>query len=294
MILDSRGQGIRALAIFFWLLALVARPALAEAPPQLRPLEQQLAALNLSRSGDVGIAAVDLRSGELVAVKGDVAFPMASTVKIAVAANYLAQVEHGRRSLDDRIGGRSARSLMEAMIIRSDNHATDVLIRDLGGPDILQSWLTQSGISGLRIDRNIAQLLRAKRDLYDVRDSSTPLAMIELLRRIDNGSLLRPSSRSYLLELMARCNTGKNRIRGLLPYGTMVQNKTGTLSGLTTDVGFITLPDGRRLAVAFFARHGTNRANTIAWAARSVYDGFTRMVRGVFTPGVGYLRTASE
>src|SRR3712207_6966528 len=46
---------------------------------------------------------------------------------------------HGRRSLEDRIGGRSARSLMEAMLIHSDNHATDVLLRDLGGPSTLQA-----------------------------------------------------------------------------------------------------------------------------------------------------------
>ena len=291
---ESRGQGAPFLALFFWLFAFIASPALAEAPPQLRPLEQQLAAMNVSRSGDVGIAALDLRSGELVTVKGNVPFPMASTVKIAVAANYLAQVEHGRRSLDDRIDGRSARSLMEAMIIRSDNHATDVLIRDLGGPDTLQRWLNQHGISGLRIDRNIAQLLRAKRDLYDIRDSSTPTAMVELLKRVDNGSLLNKSSRDYLLDLMARCQTGKNRMRGLLPYGAFVQNKTGTLSGLTTDVGFITLPDGRRLAVAFFARYGSNRPGTIAVAARAVYDGFTRMVRSALTPGYGYFRTANE
>lgn len=271
------------LGVLFLLLATLAQPALADAPPALKPLEQQLAALNFARSGDVGIAALDLRTGEMVSIKGNEPFPMASTVKIAVAANYLAQVEHGRRSLDDVIGGQSAARLMEAMIIRSDNHATDVLLRDLGGPKLVHEWLAANRIRGLRIDRNIAQLLRAKRDLYDVRDSSTPAAMVELLRRIDNGTLLKRSSRAYLLDLMARCKTGKNRIRGLLPSGTMVQNKTGTLNGLTTDVGFITLPDGRRLAVAFFARHGSDRPGTIAWAARAIYDGFSRMVR-TFTP----------
>ena len=291
---ESRGQGGRVLALFFWLFAFVASPALAEAPPQLRPLEEQLAAMNLSQSGDVGIAALDLRSGELVSVKGNVPFPMASTVKIAIAANYLVQVEHGRRSLDDRIRGQSAARLMEAMIVHSDNRATDVLLRDLGGPGLIQQWLAQNNVTGLRIDRNIADLLRSRRDLYDVRDSSTPTAMVELLKKIDDGSMLQPSSRSYLLGLMARCQTGKNRIRGLLPYGTFVQNKTGTLSGLTTDVGFMTLPDGRRLAVAFFARHGSNRPGRIAVAARAVYDGFTRMVRSTLTPGYGYFRTANE
>jgi len=199
---------------------------------------------------------------------------MASTVKVAVAANYLAQVEHGRRSLDDRIGGRSARSLMEAMLIRSDNYATDLLLRDLGGPRTLQSWLSQVGITGLRVDRSIAGLLAARRDLKDHRDSSTPRAMVTLLKRIDDGSLLQPWSRSYLLGLMAKCVTGKNRIRGLLPAGTPVQNKTGTLNGYTSDVGFITLPNGRRVAIALFARYGANRPYTIARAARAIYDGF--------------------
>ena len=56
--------------------------------------------------------------------------------------------------------------------------------------------------------------------------------------------------------------------------GTRVANKTGTLNGLTADVGFITLPNGARIAVAVFARGGTNRPQTIAQAARAIYDGF--------------------
>ena len=261
-------------ASFLLFSAVFAAPAWAEAPPRLHFLEQQLASISAANPGNLGFAALDLESGELVAIEGDNPFPMASTVKVAVAANYLAQVEHGRRSLDDRIGGRSARSLMEAMLIHSDNYATDLLLRDLGGPKTLQSWLTQVGISGLRVDRNIAGLLAARRDLKDVRDSSTPRAMVSLLKKLDSGTLLQPWSRSYLLGLMGRCMTGKNRIRGLLPAGTQVQNKTGTLNGYASDVGFITLPNGRRIAVAIFARYGSNRPYTIARAARVIYDGF--------------------
>jgi beta-lactamase class A len=272
---------MRFVAVLGWLLALVAQPAWAASSPALQSLEQQLASVAAGRNGDVGIAALDLATGELIGVHADEAFPMASTMKIAVAANYLAQVEFGRRSLNDRIGGRSAASLMEAMMIRSDNRATDILLRDLGGPKTLQSWLDQQGIKGLRVDRNIAGLLAAKRDLYDVRDSSTPRAMVDLLSRIDKGTLLRPQSRAYLLDLMARCKTGKNRIRGMLPSWA-VQNKTGTLNNYTSDVGFLTLPDGRRIAVAFFARYGSDRPGTIAWAARTIYDGFARAIRAPF------------
>ena len=273
----------RLIGVIIWCLALVATPALAEAPESLRFLESRLGYLAAASPGNIGIAALDLKTGELVAVHGDERFPMASTVKVAVAANYLAQVEFGRRSLDERIGGRTAAQLMDAMIVRSDNHATDLLLRNLGGPRKVQEWLEQRNVHGVRIDRNIAQLLAAKRDLWDVRDSSTPKAMVELLRRLDNGTLLRPSSRSYLLGLMARCNTGKNRMRALLPAGTRVEHKTGTLSGYTSDVGFITLPDGRRLAVAFFARAASNRPQTIAAAARAVYDGFVYYLRSPFT-----------
>lgn len=260
-------------SILLFSLALAA-PAGAEAPPRLQYLEQQLASISAANPGNLGFAAIDLETGEFVGINGDSPFPMASTIKVAVAANYLAQVEHGRRTLQDSISGRRADRLIEAMLIHSDNHATDLLIRDLGGPDTIQAWLTQVGIAGLRIDRNIAQLLRARRDLYDVRDSSTPRAMVTLLKKLDRGALLNPVHTSYLLNLMGRCMTGKNRIRGLLPAGTYVQNKTGTLSNYASDVGFITLPNGHRIAVAIFARYGDNRPYTIARAARVIYDGF--------------------
>ena len=283
---------MRIKAIIFFFLTLLAQPALAEAPLRLKSLEQQLSWLAAANPGNVGIAALDLKTGELVSIHGDTPFPMASTVKVAVAANYLSQVEFGRRSLDDTIAGRSARSLMEAMLIHSDNRATDILMRDLGGPGTLQKWLTQQGVTGLRIDRNIASLLASPRDLYDVRDSSTPRAMVNLLRKIDSGALLRPASRSYLLDLMARCQTGKNRIRGLLPSGTLVQHKTGTLSNYTSDVGFITLQDGRRVAVAMFARAGTDRPGIIARAARMVFDGFTSVLRYPFQAATAASSTA--
>ena len=270
---------MRYIGFFFWVLAFAAQPAGARSSPGLLPLEHQLATLLANKSSDVGIAALDLRTGEMVSIKGDEPFPMASTVKIAVAALYLAQVEHGHRNLDDTISGHRARSLMERMIIRSDNHATDLLIRDVGGPRALQEWIETNRLSNMRVDRNIAQLLRAKRDLWDVRDSSTPKAMVELLRRIDSGQLLRPESRSYLLDLMRRCATGKNRLKGLLPSGTQIEHKTGTLNGYVSDVGIITMPDGRRVAIAAFARGGSDRPRTIAQAARTIYDAFWKKIR---------------
>jgi beta-lactamase class A len=269
---------MRFSAFLLALLALVAQPAVAASSPNLISLEQQLSSMVRGKSADVGIAALDLNSGETVSVKGNTPFPMASTVKVAVAALYLAQVDNGRRSLDDTINGQSARSLMRRMLVHSDNRATDILLADLGGPRAVHDWLQSNGITGLRVDRNISDLLRSKRDLWDHRDSSTPVAMVDLLKRIYKAELIKPQSRNFLLDLMAQCETGKNRMKALLP-GVPVEHKTGTLDGLADDVGFITMPDGHRVAVAIFTRGGTDRPRTIAETARAIYDGF----KSVFT-----------
>jgi beta-lactamase class A len=266
---------MRFIAFFFLsLLALVAQPVAAASSPSLMSLEQQLSSMIANKSADVGIAALDLNTGETVSIKGNTPFPMASTVKVAIAALYLAQVDNGQRSLDDTINGQPVRSLMRRMLINSDNRAADILFKDVGGPHAVQSWLDDNGIKGVHVDRTIAQLLSARRDLWDRRDSSTPVAMVDLLRRIYKADLIKPESRNYLLDVMAECRTGKNRMKAMLPFGTPVEHKTGTLDGLADDVGFITLPDGRRVAVAIFTRGGSDRPRTIAETARAIYDGF--------------------
>ncbi|MDQ8754660.1 serine hydrolase [Sphingosinicella sp. LHD-64] len=272
---------MRFFGLLAWLLVVFARPALAEVPPALQPLEQRLAVLATENPGEFGIAALDLETGAVVSFNGDRPFPMASTMKIAVAAAYLSEVDAGRRRLDDPIAGTTATMLLDAMITRSDNRATDLLLAALGGPAVVDGWLRRHRLDGIRVDRTIAQLLGDRRDLRDIRDSSTPTAMLDLLRLIDSGDALTPASRSLLLDMMRRCATGSNRIRDLLPPGVRVEHKTGTLSGYTGDVGFLTLPDGRRIAVVFFARGGSNRPAVISTAARAIYDAFgTRGLAG--------------
>ena len=265
---------MRIFGFLFWLGALVAQPAWAEAPAKLKQLEQQLAALAAENPGDYGIAAMDLSTGAVISFNGETSYPMASTMKIAVAAAFLAEVDAGRRSLNDEIAGVPVLKLMDQMITRSDNRATDLLLATLGGPQAVDAWMRSHGLSGIRIDRTIAQLLRDRRDLRDARDSSTPTAMLGLLRLINGGPALSPMSRSVLLDMMGRCITGKNRMRGLLPPWARVEHKTGTLAGYASDVGFLTLPNGRRIAVALFARGGDDRPAVIASAARRIYDAF--------------------
>jgi beta-lactamase class A len=107
--------------------------------------------------------------------------------------------------------------------------------------------------------------------------------MVTLLDKLDNGTALTAQSRGFLFDLMRRCATGTRRIRALLPAGTAVEDKTGTLDGITNDVGFITMPDGRRVAIAVFARGGRDRQPVIAAVSRMIYDRFADSVRNAIS-----------
>lgn len=280
-------------------------PAPTVAPRSGDALEVQLASLATNSQGRIGVAALDLASGRSVAVLGDQPFPMASTSKIAIVATFLAGVDQGRWSLADRFplmmpvpskkfssavapvreGAMvTARQLIELTIARSDNHATDALLKVVGGPAAVTRWVhANTGVTEFRLDRDIATLVRddgAVNPAYSVdrRDSITPNAMVRLLSGIHEGRWLSASSNAVLMGAMSRCVTGRNRMKAMLPIGTAIAHKTGTLFNTASDVGFIEAPDGRKFAVAIYVTGQggkQGRESRIALLARTIYDGYT-------------------
>ena len=103
--------------------------------------------------------------------------------------------------------------------------------------------------------------------------------MVALLERIYRKDLLKPESAELLLDIMRRCRTGEARLKGMLPLGTEVAHKTGTIGGTTNDVGIITLPDNAgQVAIAVFVKasekESSTRERTIAEISRAVHDFF--------------------
>ena len=285
--------------------------------PSPSSFADQIAANAFSDTGRIGVAATDLETGETLSYAGHDPFPMASTVKVAIAGAYLTGVDAGRFGLDQtyRFGRRgraraTARQLLERMLIRSDNVAADLLLKAVGGPAAVNNWLQRAGVRGAHMDRTIARLVYDDRGrtgrvlaanlprtplevaqsatlnddgqvnpafVGDARDTATPAAMVQLLAKLHRGALLSAESTQYLFDVMARCVTGPHRIKGQLPRGTEVAHKTGTLAGVSDDIGIITLPNGHHLAVALFAkgmRSEWERDRTIAQLARLLYQGF--------------------
>ena len=270
------------------------------------PLEQYVAKLADGTNGRIGVAAVDLTTGEQVSVLGSQRFPMASTSKIAIAATFLEGVDKGRWKLDDKFplmvplpsqklstkvapvkAGRMlpARELIDLMLVHSNNQATDGLLAVIGGPRAVNEWIKRAGIDGFSLDRDIATLVRDEMEfdpsLYiDPRDSATPLAMVRLLQGLHDGRWLSKESRELLMVTMANCKTGPNRIKGQMPTDVMVAHKTGSLYNTSSDVGIITGPDGHSIAVAIYVTGGGMnrgyRIDRIATIARALYDGFSK------------------
>ncbi len=252
------------------------------------PLEQQIAQLAEGSQGRIGVAAIDLSTGERLSILGNQAFPMASTSKIAIVATYMEMVDQGRLSLTSEFpisAGRylPAAELIDLIITRSSNPATDALLGAVGGVSAVNAWARRAGIADFNLTRDIATLVREDGRIdpvsqIDLRDSSTPEAMVELVTGIYQGRWHNPQSRAVIVNAMERCRTGTRRIPALLPAGTLVAHKTGSLNNTSSDIGVITAPDGRSIAVAIYVTGQGTRANRearIASIARAIYDGYT-------------------
>src|SRR5688572_19845856 len=195
------------------------------APDYSNPLVAQIAQIANGSNGRIGVAALDLSTGQEVAILGDQPFPMASTSKIAIAATYLEGVDRGRWSLTSefplmipvasrpfssavapvRAGEHlTARALIELMITRSSNTAAVALLAAVGGPAVVNDWARRAGIENFNLTRDIATLVRDDGEVnpavqIDIRDSATPRDMVKLLAGLYQGQWLSASSRDVII-----------------------------------------------------------------------------------------------
>jgi beta-lactamase class A len=172
------------------------------------------------------------------------------------------------------------RELIELAAGQSDNGATETLLRIIGGPSVVQTYIRSLGITAFQLRDGEREMQRDESLQY--RNWIEPAAAVELLERLVSNSPLSPKANEFLLETLTASRTGPNRLRGGLPANTVMAHKTGTsgevngLAAATNDMGLITLPDGRRLAIAVFVTNAradeATRDRVIARIGRAAYD----------------------
>jgi beta-lactamase class A len=286
-----------------------ARPAIGRPPAGLENLIQDQWRVFPGRTG-VAIMRVD--GGEWVLGRRmDELFPQQSVSKTWVALTVLDMVDQGKLRLDQKVritrddlavfhqpirdqviaNGSievSILDLLETSIRASDNTANDSLLRTVGGPQAVKSFIArknlgairfgpgeralQSGIAGLdwKQEYAIGRRFYAARDavplatrkaaldryLNDPIDGASPQAIVRALAKLAKGELLSASSTRLMLDIMSRTSSGPNRLKAGVPAGWSFLHKTGTgqvLPPVSTgynDIGIMTAPDGTRYAIA--------------------------------------------
>jgi len=267
----------------------------------LRDSVIQIAAL---AKGHVGVSAMLLETGETVAALNPRdQFPMQSVYKLPISMAVMQQVDVGKIKLEQKVAVTKSdfvragqhspirdrnpdgaeitvSELIRFAIAESDGTASDVLMKLAGGSQAVQKYLTDLPVNDLIVLNTEKEIGQDWQVQY--RNFSTPDAAVALLRALHEKRGLSESSQALLLKYLVESTPGAKRLKGLLPAGTIIAHKTGTsgaqkgVTAATNDIGIITLPNGKHLAIAVFVSDSpadeATREGVIAKVAKLVVD----------------------
>lgn len=215
----------------------------------------------LGAGGRLGLAVHDTGTGRRLSIDAEERYALCSTFKVPLAAAILSRVDQKRLELDRAVrfsgadlldyapvvkaalpqGQLSIEKLCEGAVVMSDNAAANLLLPQIGGPKGLTAWLREQKDGFTRLDRDEPTLNDVRGD--EVRDTTTPLAMVGLLQRLFTGGALSAASRDRLIGWMVASSTGRTRLRAGLPQNWRVGDKTGTSGeGWVNDIAVAWVP----------------------------------------------------
>lgn len=233
-----------------------------------KQIEQRIRAVP---GADVAVSFRDLGSSDSLDLGADVDFHAASTMKIPVMLEVLRSAEAGRISLDQgvllvnrfhsivdgspyelnagddsdssvyaRVGERvPVRELMERMIVRSSNLATNALIA-LVGAEQANATAHALGATHIRVLRGVED---GKAYAAGRNNTTTSADLAVLLEKIERGEALRPESVRLMKEVLLR-QEFNDEIPAGVPKGTPVAHKTGSITATLHDAAIV-YPAGR-------------------------------------------------
>ena len=227
---------------------------------------------------------IDLDNGNYVNFNGDTPLSAASTIKIPVLVAFFEDLDTGKIHLDEMLtmdkeiitGGSGsmqyqkpgtkfrALEIATKMIVISDNTATDMLIRRLGGKEVLNKRFKEWGLTRTEINNRLPDL--------EGTNTTSPQDLGKLLARIERGDLLTVRSRDRLLGIMQKTRTQTLLPQGL-EQGAIISHKTGDIGTILGDAGIIDIPTGKRYIGVIFAERSYNDV-----MGRMIIQDFSRTV----------------
>jgi len=293
-----------------WIAAslLLSLPLLAQQPTQspLQRLEASIQRTTRSVNATWGVYVKSLETGEEVAVDADRQMETMSTIKIPLMVEVLEQVKAGKLKLTDKYtfvqadsqpgtgtiqrldpgAVMTVKDLITLMIIVSDNTATEVLYRMVGGPDAVNARMDMFGLAKTRAMNVPSRWFPALRSVPTTEQFyregkhpfglSTPREMGRLLEMMERGTLVDKPSSDLMLRTM-RGQLYRTRIPRYVT-GYTIPHKTGDfLPYVGDDVGMLEAPGKTIVLSVFTGNHfGSGEAleNAIGLIAKEVADYF--------------------
>lgn len=222
-----------------------------------------------------------LDDGRFAELKPDVPMPAASSIKTPILLAGLEDLDAGKLRWNDSlpltkevVGGGAGwmgnkpigtrfpfYEAATEMIRVSDNTATNLLIRKLGGKISLNKRFEDLGLSATVINNWLPDLEGT--NTTSARDLARTIALV------DTGEMLSPRARDLFREVMGTSRTdtliplgllkglgkdGADPDSELLPHGITTYNKTGDIGIAYADASLIQLPGGQRAVAAFMVK----------------------------------------
>lgn len=282
----------RPLWLFLLAAAACAQPTVADLL-ESKTL-QALRSFDAGFDGALGVAAIDLETGRAFALNGDTVFAQASVIKIPILVRMFQAARAGELRLDDKItlepreavggSGRlqfalkngpvtlTVRDLVTAMIVDSDNTATNRSIDLAGGMARINRMLDEHGFPKTRLLRKMMDTGAAERNDENV---STPNEMARLVEQIYRARIVDAASAREILDLMRRVQGG---FEEGLPLDTETAVKTGQLPGARGESGIVFLPH-RPFVLSVMSGFIDDRHTPVPEVTRIVYRMFEKLGR---------------
>jgi beta-lactamase class A len=243
-------------------------------PPALAALEAEVRAIVRAAAGDtaeVAVAFLDLATGDSLLVDGHVRMHAASTMKVPVMMELFRRAHAGELRIDDPLPVANAftsiadgsryvlspdddsdptlyervgeavprRELVERMIVRSSNLATNLLIAD-ARPDRIAVLMRRIGADSMRVLRGVQDI-----PAFDagMNNSTTAHALMRVMAAVRDPSVVGAGAAREMEDVLARQEFTRMIPAGV-PPGTRVANKTGSITRIAHDAAIVH-PPGR-------------------------------------------------
>ncbi|MEM9538066.1 MAG: serine hydrolase [Cyanobacteria bacterium P01_E01_bin.42] len=220
---------------------------------------------------DLGVFLFDLDTKDYVNWQGTKQFAAASTIKAPILIAFFQDIDARKARLNETLimdeesivgeAGRmqyqppgskfSAKETVEKMIVTSDNTATNMIIKRLGGIEALNQRFSEWDLPSTVMNDLLPDVGGT--------NLTSPVDLANVLVMVNQGKLVSLRSRDRLLNIMSQVENRQLLPQGLDP-GAKIAHKTGNIGSLIADAGLIDTQTGRRyVAVVMVAREFNDR-----------------------------------